>query len=91
MLSRPKAPSSFPWLSALLGVGLALGLQAGGTPEGVIAAEPQTVGLPVPLELSPVAEASQPASDGSGATPVETSASSVPDPLALDAVEARGR
>ncbi len=88
MLSRPKAPSSFPWLSTMLGVGLALGLQAGGTPEGVIAAEPQTVGLPVPLELSPMVEASQHAANGPGATPVETVAGSVPAPLALDA---RGR
>jgi len=91
MLSRPKSASSFPWLSALLGVGLALGLQAGGTPEAVIAAEPQTVGLPVPLELSPMVEALQHAADGSGATPVETAASSVPEPLALDSVQARGR
>ena len=52
MLSRPKSPFSFPWLSALLGVGLALGLQQGGQSDPVIAAEPAALGLPVPLELS---------------------------------------
>lgn len=54
MLSRPKGPFRFPWLSALLGAGIAFGLQRSTVPDSVIAAEPEALGLPVPLVLSPV-------------------------------------
>jgi hypothetical protein len=80
MLSRPKGPFRFPWLSALLGAGIAFGLQRSTAPDSVIAAEPEALGLPVPLVLSPVT--------GPRDTPIRDLGAETPEPAREEQEEA---
>ena len=68
------------WFIWVVGDGIAFGLQRSTAPDSVIAAEPEALGLPVPLVLSPVT--------GPRDTPIRDLGAETPEPAREEQEEA---